>query len=145
MTIRSRVPGLALSALLLGACAERQVSTEPESTRREISLVTDGPLAQAVGDPTGIPVGSPTRIDFLGSARASQQSITFPQGPAPVDVASHLEAARAWLAEEQKAHPAGRGEALATGAPLLPRQFPGSPSSDRRHRASPALTPSRAT
>jgi hypothetical protein len=112
MNTCSRVSALALAALVLGACAERRAPTEPEGRREEVSVTAPATLAQsASGDPTAIPFGTPTRIEFLGSVRTSRQTLTPPLGAPPAGIDAWLEATRLGVARDRKAYANGRTDA----------------------------------
>jgi hypothetical protein len=65
----------AATLFALTACADRQAPTDPSHIGSTPAVAT---LAVTTGDPTRIPFGSPSRIDFFGRASSSWPAITFP-------------------------------------------------------------------
>jgi hypothetical protein len=65
----------AATLFALAACADRQAPTGPSDIASTPALATP---AVMTGDPTRIPFGSPSRIDFFGRASSSRRAIIFP-------------------------------------------------------------------
>jgi hypothetical protein len=96
--MRWRYHALALCAVGLVACSDRPTATELESPPRDAVSVPSLTVAQlATGDPTAIPIGSPTRIEFFGNAAASRRTLLFPLSGSAADVEQLASTARTWL------------------------------------------------
>ncbi len=96
---RWRTRALSLSVLGLVACSDRPAVTDPETIHDQSLPLAVGPVALLQSaDPTAIPIGSPTRIDFLGRAAAARGSVLFPLGAPPSGHEEFTATAREWLA-----------------------------------------------
>jgi hypothetical protein len=115
IVMRWRLHALALCAVGLAACSDRptapQLETAGEGAAAPPTQARGGPFAQlAAGDATAIPIGSPARIEFFGSAAASRRTLVFPLAGSPVDGAPLASAARTWLDHVKTLRAAGSSD-----------------------------------
>jgi hypothetical protein len=106
--LRSRAHTLALLAVGLAACSDRSAITDPSAAPVAAPGGTTALLALVgAADPTAIPIGSPTRVQFFGRAAASNKSLSFPLSGSRPNQDQLLASARDWLATIKTENPNG--------------------------------------
>jgi hypothetical protein len=100
------VSAVALSTLAIAGCADRPGPTAPPGPAEKPPSLTSTPTAWLPsGDPNAIPIGTPGRIEFLGSTREARRTFVFPLGAPPADLDRVVELARDWVAAQKARGP----------------------------------------